>query len=201
MRKNVSTILQFYFNELYSFMQYHSTMKANIGPKIDSRLERSPQGDDGTYLFKEVIITHFWAAGLRCITEVGGDASKSEGMMQWLATLGPWFLVTSMVKCTAQLHVVQAEVKKLRSQLEIHWRSLLPKLTTKCDSRQINSSWNGSHKPMRCFGKTKNQTTIHYWSIITRDVLAIDWLVATLVHHHKSWQPLPRGRLRSWVHL
>ena len=51
-----------------------STTKASIGLKVDSRLKQSLQGDDGTYLFKEVIITSFWAAGQRCITEVGDDS-------------------------------------------------------------------------------------------------------------------------------
>ena len=35
--------------------------------------ERSPQGDDGTYLFKDVIILLYWTASQRCITEVGVD--------------------------------------------------------------------------------------------------------------------------------
>ena len=51
-----------------------TTPKASIGLKVKMGLERSPQGDDRTYLFKEVIITPFWAAGQRCITKVGDDS-------------------------------------------------------------------------------------------------------------------------------
>ena len=37
-------------------------LKASIGPKFNPQLERSFQGDDGTNLFKNVIITPFWPA-------------------------------------------------------------------------------------------------------------------------------------------
>ena len=37
-----------------------------------NEIERSPQGDDGTYLFKDVIILLYWTSQ-RCITEVGDD--------------------------------------------------------------------------------------------------------------------------------
>ena len=57
-----------------------TTQKANIGPKVKMELEGSPQGDDGTYLFKEVIISRQqWAAGQRCITEVGDDSVGVDG--------------------------------------------------------------------------------------------------------------------------
>ena len=49
-------------------------MKASIGPKVEIRLERSPQGDDGTYLVKDMIILLYWTAGERCIIEVGDDS-------------------------------------------------------------------------------------------------------------------------------
>ena len=57
-----------------------TTQKANIGPTVNIELEGSPQGDDGTYLFKEVIISlQHWAAGQRCITEVGDDSVGVDG--------------------------------------------------------------------------------------------------------------------------
>ena len=57
-------------------------LKANIGPKVKSRLERSPQGDDGTYLFKNVIITHFWQLASDASKKLVTTPLKSEGMVQ-----------------------------------------------------------------------------------------------------------------------
>ena len=62
-----------------------TTRKANICPQVEAILEGSPQGDDGNYLFKNVIITPFWAVGQRCITEVGDDSVGVDGRQSAMA--------------------------------------------------------------------------------------------------------------------
>ena len=84
-------------------------LKASIGPKVNPQLEKSPQGDDGTNLFKNVIIT---LSGQRCITEVGDDSVEVRRQSVMTADIGPWSLLTSTVKCTDMSHVALEKVKK-----------------------------------------------------------------------------------------